>query len=75
MGAPAGKTAHHVINTGSEDLRYLGISSRQRRRRRVSGFRQIRHRRRHQERRLQDRHLRPPRRTEKPLDYWDGEES
>jgi uncharacterized cupin superfamily protein len=27
VGAPAGSKAHQIINTGSEDLRYLGISS------------------------------------------------
>ncbi len=27
VGAPAGMRAHQLINTGSEDLRYLGISS------------------------------------------------
>lgn len=27
LGAPAGKTAHQIINTGGEDLRYLGISN------------------------------------------------
>lgn len=27
VGAPAGGRAHQIINTGSEDLRYLGISS------------------------------------------------
>ncbi len=27
IGAPAGSKAHQIINTGSEDLRYLGISS------------------------------------------------
>ena len=27
VGAPAGTKAHQLINTGSEDLRYLGISS------------------------------------------------
>ena len=26
VGAPAGAKAHQIINTGSEDLRYLGIS-------------------------------------------------
>jgi uncharacterized cupin superfamily protein len=26
IGAPAGQKAHQLINTGSEDLRYLGIS-------------------------------------------------
>jgi uncharacterized cupin superfamily protein len=27
VGAPAGSKPHQIINTGSEDLRYLGISS------------------------------------------------
>ena len=27
VGAPAGKAAHQIINTGSEDLLYLGIST------------------------------------------------
>ena len=27
LGAPAGKIAHQLINTGSEDLRYLGVST------------------------------------------------
>jgi uncharacterized cupin superfamily protein len=27
VGAPAGTKAHQIINTGSEDLRYLGIST------------------------------------------------
>jgi uncharacterized cupin superfamily protein len=27
VGAPAGAKAHQIINTGSEDLRYLGIST------------------------------------------------
>jgi uncharacterized cupin superfamily protein len=27
IGAPAGSKPHQIINTGSEDLRYLGISS------------------------------------------------
>jgi uncharacterized cupin superfamily protein len=27
VGAPAGTKAHQLINTGSEELRYLGISS------------------------------------------------
>jgi uncharacterized cupin superfamily protein len=27
VGAPAGGKAHQIINTGAEDLRYLGISS------------------------------------------------
>jgi uncharacterized cupin superfamily protein len=27
LGAPAGGFAHQIINTGSEDLRYLGISN------------------------------------------------
>jgi uncharacterized cupin superfamily protein len=27
LGAPAGKTAHQLVNTGSEDLRYLGLST------------------------------------------------
>jgi uncharacterized cupin superfamily protein len=27
IGAPAGSKAHQIINTGSQDLRYLGISS------------------------------------------------
>ncbi len=27
IGAPAGTTAHQLVNTGAEDLRYLGIST------------------------------------------------
>jgi uncharacterized cupin superfamily protein len=27
LGAPAGKTAHQLVNTGAEDLRYLGLST------------------------------------------------
>jgi uncharacterized cupin superfamily protein len=27
LGAPAGKTAHQIINTGTEELKYLGMSS------------------------------------------------
>ncbi len=27
LGAPAGKAAHQLVNTGSEDLRYLGLST------------------------------------------------
>ncbi len=27
IGAPAGKTAHQIINTGTDDLRYLGVST------------------------------------------------
>src|SRR5262249_44041395 len=27
LGAPAGRIAHQLINTGSEELRYLGVST------------------------------------------------
>ena len=27
LGAPAGKTPHQIVSTGSEDLRYLGVST------------------------------------------------
>jgi uncharacterized cupin superfamily protein len=27
LGAPAGKTAHQLVNTGTEDLRYLAVST------------------------------------------------